>query len=153
MNSLRRSSLAVAPSAIAPHVKPAARKRTILVADDNTDNRDMMQMLLGLKGYDVIVATDGPEAVRIALAQLPDLILLDLELPCLDGLAVAEQLRRRAGFNSVPIVMVSGHDPRKHRQQALDAGCTDYLFKPIDFERLDEILDETAPLDGRAGEV
>jgi two-component system cell cycle response regulator DivK len=124
-------------------------KPTILIAEDSTDGREMMQMLLGLKGYDVISAANGLEAVEAAFTNFPDLILLDLELPRLDGLAVTRNLRRHPKFREIPIVVISGHDPAKHRQPALDAGCTDYLLKPIDFERLDEILNTSAPLAGR----
>jgi DNA-binding response OmpR family regulator len=102
-----------------------------------------MQVLLGLKGYEVVVAEDGKQAVEVALADLPDLILLDLELPLLDGLAVARNLLQH---RQVPIVVVSGHDPRKYRQAALDAGCTDFLLKPVDFERLDVILQSKVPV-------
>ena len=140
MNSLDRLGLAVAP---ALEVTPARRRPIILVADDSADNREMMQVLLGLKGYDVIVAENGKQAVEIALADIPDLILLDLELPLLDGLAVARNLLRH---RQVPIVVVSGHDPLKYRQLALDAGCTDFLLKPVDFERLDAILQSKVPV-------
>ena len=118
----------------------------ILVADDNADNREMMRVLLGLKGYEVIVAENGREAVEVALAASPDLILLDLDLPLMDGLSVARDLHGRQGFLKVPIVVVSGHDPHHYRQAALDAGCADFLLKPISFERLDEILQSNVPI-------
>jgi len=105
----------------------------------------MMQTLLGLKGYDVVGAANGLQAVEVALAKFPDLIFLDLELPLLDGLAVTRNLRCHPKFMTVPIVRVSGHDPAKHREPALAAGCTDYLLKPIEFERLEEILKSTLP--------
>ena len=134
--------------------KLAPGKPTILVAEDNSDGRDMLQVLLALKGYNVLLAADGLEAVEVALAQFPDLILLDLELPQLDGLAVTKNLRRHPKFKEVPIVVLSGHDPRKYRQSALDAGCSDYLFKPIDFERLEEILIHNVPTaNGRERDV
>ena len=142
MNSLDRLGLAVAPAVeITPRVKP-----TIMVADDNADNRDMMQVLLGLKGYEVVVAENGREAVEVALAKSPNLILLDLELPLMDGLMVARNLHSHRQFLKVPIVVVSGHDPRKFKQAALEAGCTDFLLKPINFERLDEILQLHIPI-------
>jgi CheY-like chemotaxis protein len=140
MNSLDSLGLAVAP---ALEITPARRRPVILVADDNADNREMMQVLLGMKGYDVIMAENGRQAVDVALADTPDLILLDLELPLLDGLEVARNLLRH---RNVPIVVVSGHDPRKYRQLALEAGCTDFLFKPVDFERLDTILQSKVPV-------
>lgn len=142
MNSLNSSALAAAP-APAVEITPARQRPIIMVADDSADNREMMQVLLGMKGYDVVVAADGREAVEVALADIPDLILLDLELPLLDGLEVARNLLQH---RQVPIVVVSGHDPRKYRQVALDAGCTDFLLKPVDFERLDAILQSKVPV-------
>ena len=141
MNSFNSSALAVAPAPV--EITPARQRPIIMVADDSADNREMMQVLLGLRGYDVVVAEDGRQAVEVALADLPDLILLDLELPLLDGLAVARNLLQH---RQVPIVVVSGHDPRKYRQAALDAGCTDFLLKPVDFERLDVILQSKVPV-------
>lgn len=126
-----------------------ARTRTkpkILIAEDSIDGREMMSMLLGLKGYDVLLADNGLEAVEVALAMSPDLILIDLELPKLDGIGVTRNLRCHPRLKATPIIIVSGHDPVKHRQTALDAGCTDYLLKPIDFDRLDEILTKEVPL-------
>ena len=143
MNSLVRLGLAVAPAVeiTRPRVKP-----TIMVADDNADNRDMMRVLLELKGYEVVVAENGREAVEVALEKSPDLILLDLELPLMDGLMVTRDLHSHRQFLKVPIVVISGHDPRKYRQAALDAGCSDFLLKPISFERLDEILQFHIPV-------
>jgi len=138
-NRSRSFGTAVAPGRV--RAKPM-----ILVAEDSADTRDMLQMLLGLKGYDVLAAASGLQAVEVALTKFPDLILLDLELPLLDGLAVTRNLRRHPKFKDVPIVVVSGHDPRKYRELALEAGCTDYLFKPIDFDRFNEILKRSAPL-------
>lgn len=105
-----------------------------------------MRALLRLKGYNVVAAETGPTAVAAALMGRPDLILLDLQLPELDGLGVTRNLRCHAEFRNTPIIIVSGHDPQYHRQQALDAGCTDYLLKPIDFERLFTILKHRVPI-------
>ena len=149
MNRFDRSGLAVAPKAIAPKTKFALKTSTILVAEDNSDSREMMKMLLRSKGYGVIEAADGLQAVEVALTKLPDLILLDLQLPLLDGVRVTRNLRQHPMLRAVPIVVISGHDPNGHRQAALDAGCNDYLLKPIDFERLEEILQSNAPLPGK----
>lgn len=88
------------------------------------------------------MAENGVEAVDLALKTFPDLILLDLELPHLDGLAVTKNLRRDPRFVNVPIVIVSGHDPLTFRPLALEAGCTEYLLKPIDFDLLDKVLSD-----------
>ena len=127
-------------------VKPKRVSPTILIAEDSRDGREMLQVLLGLKGYSVIAADDGCKAVESALANSPDLILLDLELPGLDGLSVARHLRSYSNFRNVPIIILSGHDPRAHKQAAMEVGCTDYLLKPLDFEKLDEILQSEVPL-------
>jgi len=120
-------------------------KRTILVAEDSADSREMLQILLEMKGYDVISAGDGHLAVEVAVHQIPDLILIDLELPGIDGVSVAKALRLRPELKSVPIIIISGHDPSRYREAALNAGCDEYLLKPIDFKRLDEILNERIP--------
>ena len=132
---------------VAPITLPSpTAKPTILVAEDSADGREMMAMLLGLKGYQVVAAENGLEAIEVAAAYRPDLILIDLELPKLDGLDVARNLRRHPKLRKIPIIIISGHDPAKHRQLAIDAGCTDYLLKPIDFDRLDSILKTIVPL-------
>jgi DNA-binding response OmpR family regulator len=120
-----------------------------LIAEDSADSREMMRLLLRLKGYRVIATDTGAAALEAALANPPDLILLDLELPSLDGLSVTRNLRGHARFAKTPIIIVSGHDPLHHRERALDAGCTDYLLKPIDFDRLDTILTRVVPLQSR----
>jgi two-component system cell cycle response regulator DivK len=106
----------------------------------------MLQVLLESKGYEVISAGDGHLAVEAALRQLPDLILVDLQLPGLDGLSIAKELRLHPEFERVAIIIISGCDPWRYRDEALTAGCDDYLLKPINFERLDEILIERVPL-------
>lgn len=127
-------------------VRPKRTTPTILIAEDSRDGREMLRVLLDLKGYRVLTAADGCRAVEVALQTFPDLILLDLELPGLDGLSVARDLRRHADFTRVPIIVLSGHDPMEHKQMAIDAGCTDYLLKPLDFEKLDAILESQVPL-------
>ena len=114
---------------------------TILNAEDSADSREMMQLLLETRGYQVVAADDGVHALEVALSSRPDLVLLDLELPKLDGLSVTRELRLHPNFKVVPIVILSGHDPSRFRQEALDAGCDDYLLKPINFDLLHELLD------------
>lgn len=130
---------------------PIARARAgvrpkILIAEDNKDARDMMETLLSLKGYEVLSAENGVGALEVALTSCPDMILLDLELPGLDGLEVVRILRSHPEFRNTPIIIVSGHDPAGYRERAINAGCSDYLRKPIDFERLNTILNSTVPL-------
>jgi CheY-like chemotaxis protein len=120
-------------------------KPTILVAEDSADSLEMMQVMLEAKGYQVVAAENGIRALEVAIRNQPDALLLDLELPKLDGLAVARNLRLHPKFKRVPIIIVSGHDPNRYRQAALDAGCDDYLLKPISFERLDQLLHQFVP--------
>ena len=127
------------PSAQAFSVTKA--KPLILIAEDSLDGREMMCTLLRMKGYDVVVAEDGVQAIDMALRNAPDLIFIDVELPRLDGITVARNLRHSKALRNVPIVVISGHDPRRYEAAALAAGCSDYLMKPIDFERLDAILE------------
>lgn len=116
---------------------------TILVADDSDDMRQMLRTLLGMKGYRVIEASDGERAVQATQDETPDLVLLDLGLPRLNGLSVIRRLRNELNLIEVPVVVITGYD--KHFETAVAAGCDDYLLKPIDFDRLDAILDYYAP--------
>ena len=136
-------STAFIPSTFGQAAQPfsiAKAKPLILVAEDSLDGREMMRTLLRLKGYDVVVAEDGVQAIDVALRTSPDLIFIDVELPRLNGINVIRNLRRSSKLSSVPIVVVSGHDPSRYEEAALAAGCTDYLMKPIDFDRLDAVL-------------
>ena len=119
---------------------------TVLIVDDSDDGRFMLRTYLQLKGYGVMEAADGIEAIAAATGKRPDLILMDLQLPGLDGVSVTRQLRLNPLSRFVPIVIVSGWDPKRHRPQALAAGCDEYLFKPVDFSLLDQILDRYLPL-------
>jgi two-component system, cell cycle response regulator DivK len=121
----------------------SAANPTILVADDSDDTRQMLRTLLGMKGYRVIEASDGEQAVQATQHEAPDLVLLDLELPRLNGLSVIRRLRKELNLTEVPVVVITGYD--KHFETAVAAGCDDYLLKPIDFDRLDAILNYYAP--------
>ena len=118
----------------------ARRKRTVLVAEDNDDVRLMMRTLLEMKGYGVVEAGDGQETLSVAQDARPDLILMDLQLPRLNGFAVARFIRQHAELKGVPILVVSGHDPAMHRNLALAAGCNGYVQKPVDFDHLEKLI-------------
>ena len=113
---------------------------TVLVAEDDEDIRLMMLTLLRMKGYKAAEARDGPETLDVACSLRPDLILMDLQLPRLNGFAVARCVRQTESLRRVPIIVVSAHDPAKHRNLALAAGCNAYVQKPIDFDSLDEMI-------------
>ncbi len=115
-------------------------RATVLVVEDFEDNRFMMRRLLEMSGYQVVEAVNGRQAVEKAASERPDIILMDLSLPLLDGLAATRQIRRQDGQSKVPIVAVSAHDSADFHAEALAAGCNEYVTKPIDFDQLVQLL-------------
>lgn len=124
------------------------RKRVVMVVEDFEDNRFMMRRLLEMSGYRVVEAVNGEQAVEVATRERPHLILMDLSLPILDGLAATRRIRQHAELRRVPIVAVSAHDTSDFHADALAAGCNDYVTKPIDFEQLEALLNRLLPSDG-----
>jgi len=114
--------------------------KTILLVEDTEDNRFMMRRLLEMSGYAVIEATNGEEAVPLAESERPQLILMDLSLPVIDGLAATRAIRKLDGFKETPIVAVSAHDTSDFQSEALAAGCNSYITKPIDFSELEALI-------------
>lgn len=121
-------------------------RRNVLVVEDDEDTVFLLKTLLGSKGYQVLQAWDGRQAIEIAETTELDLILLDLQLPRLSGLAVIGQLREKLKFECLPIVIMTGYEPERYRGTAIEAGCDDFLLKPIDLDRLNVILDYFAPV-------
>ncbi|HEY6329137.1 MAG TPA: response regulator [Blastocatellia bacterium] len=115
-------------------------KKRILLVEDFADSRFSLSKLLQMEGYQVIEATDGAQAVDLAQKEVPDLILMDLSLPVIDGLSATKIIRKTAGFSDVPIIALSGHDPDEIHLEARSAGCTDYVTKPIDFDNLISLI-------------
>jgi len=113
---------------------------TVLLVEDTEDNRFMMRRLLEMAGYGVVEATNGEEAVRLAQVEQPDLILMDLSLPVIDGLAATRAIRKLEGLGRTPIVAVSAHDTSDFQADALEAGCDSYITKPIDFSQLEVLI-------------
>jgi CheY-like chemotaxis protein len=113
---------------------------TVLLVEDTEDNRFMMRRLLEMAGYRVVEATNGEEAVRLAESESPDLILMDLSLPVLDGLAATRAIRKLNGLSKTPIIAVSAHDTSDFQSDALAAGCDSYITKPIDFSQLEQLI-------------
>ena len=105
--------------------------KKVLVADDKAPNRELIRTILEQAGHLVFEASDGTEALRNAQQYLPDLIVLDLHMPMLDGFAVLEELRRDEKFSATPIVALTASAMQSDREQALAAGFTDYIAKPI----------------------
>ncbi len=108
----------------------------ILVVEDNEMNRDMLSRRLMRKGYEVIIALDGEEGVVKAQAEAPDLILMDMSLPVLDGWEATRRLKAAPETHAIPIIALTAHAMAGDREQALAAGCDDYDSKPIEFQQL-----------------
>jgi two-component system cell cycle response regulator DivK len=113
---------------------------TVLLVEDTEDNRQMMGRLLELSGFRVVEATNGQEAVEAAARENPKIILMDLSLPFIDGLAATRRIRTLPGLQKVPIVAVSAHDTADFHHEALAAGCDAYNTKPIDFSELEAVM-------------
>ena len=108
----------------------------ILLVEDNEMNRDMLSRRLECKGYEVILAADGPTGVAMAKDGLPDLILMDMSLPVLDGWEATKLLKNDSGTDDIPVIALTAHAMAGDRAKAIEAGCDDYDTKPIDFLRL-----------------
>jgi two-component system, cell cycle response regulator DivK len=122
------------------HVPQCARVAKVLVAEDHEDTRQLLRTLLEKRGFSVVEAGDGFEAVDAAEREQPDLILMDGGLPFLDGIAATRRLRGMPALSTVPIVFLSGYAGPQHQTAALEAGCDDYIVKPFDLARLDTVL-------------
>lgn len=118
---------------------------TVLIVEDSDETSFLLRTVLTRKGYRVLEAWDGKQAIEVAESEELDLILLDLELPRLNGLGVIHKLRHNLRLENVPIVIITGQDPDKYRNNAIAEGCDDFLLKPIDFDRLEALLDYYAP--------
>lgn len=121
-------------------MRKQAEPPTVLLVEDTEDNRFMMRRLLEMTGYRVVEATNGEEAVKYAQSESPNLILMDLSLPIIDGLAATRLIRRLPDFKSTPIIAVSAHDTSDFQLEAIQAGCNTYVTKPIDFNELERLI-------------
>ena len=117
-----------------------ADQLTILVVDDFDDTRLLLRTFLERRGYRVIEAEDGLEAVNQAETETPDLIIMDMQMPQLDGLAATRRIRRVKELGSVPIVAVSAYGADQFREQALAAGCDEYVSTPFEPDELEGII-------------
>jgi CheY-like chemotaxis protein len=123
----------------------AALIRTVLVVEDNEDSRLAMRLALEAFGYRVFEAGNGEEAVEVAWRTCPNIILMDLSLPVLDGLTATRRIREDPQMKDVPIVAVTAHHESQFRTNALAAGCNAYTTKPIDFDWLNELIVQLLP--------
>jgi two-component system cell cycle response regulator DivK len=108
----------------------------ILLVEDNELNRDMLSRRLMRKGYEVLIGVDGAEGVAMARSEAPDLILMDMRLPKLDGWEATRQIKAAPETQSIPVIALTAHAMAGDREQALAAGCDDYDSKPVEFKRL-----------------
>jgi two-component system cell cycle response regulator DivK len=108
----------------------------ILVVEDNQDNREMVVKALNFHGYQVIEAVDGEEAIEKAKAEGPDLILLDIYLPKMDGYEATRRLKGDRDLRNIPVIALTAHAMKGNREEALAAGCDGYIPKPIDVREL-----------------
>lgn len=108
----------------------------ILLVEDNEINQDMLSRRLQRKGYDVLIAADGGQGVAMAHDVLPDLILMDMSLPVLDGWEATRQIKAAAATSAIPVIALTAHAMSGDREKALDAGCDEYDTKPIELPRL-----------------
>jgi CheY-like chemotaxis protein len=108
----------------------------LLLVEDNEMNRDMLSRRLARKGYDVVIAVDGAAGVAMAQAEGPDLILMDMSLPILDGWEATRQLKGSPDTRNIPVIALTAHAMSDDRAKATEAGCDDYDTKPVDLARL-----------------
>src|SRR5215218_1995763 len=119
----------------------------ILLIDDNAENRDWLSRRLERRGFEVLVAIDGRAGIDTALAEKPDLVLMDMNMPQVDGWEATRQIK--AAMPAVPVIAMTAHALAGDRERAIQAGCTDYHTKPIDFPKLlaqiEQLLDPDRP--------
>jgi two-component system cell cycle response regulator DivK len=108
----------------------------VLLVEDNEMNRDMLSRRLIRKGYEVVMATDGEQAVAMAASERPDLILMDMSLPAIDGWEATRRVKSAEATKRIPIIALTAHAMSGDRERALEAGCDDYDTKPVELPRL-----------------
>ena len=108
----------------------------ILYVEDNEDNVYMLSRRLKRKGFEIAIAMDGEQGLEMAQQEKPDLILMDLSLPKMDGCTATKHLKKSDTTQTIPVIALSAHAMEEHRQSALEAGCDDYDTKPVDMARL-----------------
>jgi two-component system cell cycle response regulator DivK len=117
----------------------------ILLVEDNEMNRDMLSRRLLRKGFEVVMAVDGGQAVNMAETELPDLILMDMSLPVIDGWEATRRVKASEATGHIPIIALTAHAMAGDREKAMNAGCNDYDTKPIELPRLLEKIDALLP--------
>ena len=119
----------------------ALKQKTILVAEDSADTRAVLHRVLASDGYRVVEAADGREAVEVALSECPDLVVMDLNMPIMDGLAATERIRElKDRCGNVPVVAITAFDTYGMKEAATEAGCNAYLLKPLALDELESVV-------------
>lgn len=108
----------------------------ILLVEDNEMNRDMLSRRLIKRGFEVLIAVDGQAGVDMAISEKPDLILMDMSLPVIDGWSATRKLRGNESTKNIPIIALTAHAMEGEREKAIDAGCNDFETKPVDLPKL-----------------
>jgi two-component system cell cycle response regulator DivK len=116
--------------------------KRVLLVEDFEDSRTGLSKLLQIEGYEVIEATDGVQAIELAASAKPDLILMDLSLPFIDGLTASKRIKENDSTSSIPIIAHSAHDMNDVQKMVTLAGCTDFMTKPVDFPALLDMLSQ-----------
>jgi len=119
----------------------AATVNRLLLVEDNELNRDMLSRRLIRKGYEILIAVDGAEGVEIAQAERPDLILMDMSLPVMDGWEATQKIKGSESTRGIPVLGLSAHALSEERDRAMAAGCDDYDTKPVELPRLLEKIE------------
>jgi two-component system cell cycle response regulator DivK len=114
----------------------------ILLVEDNELNRDMLSRRLNRRGFEVLIAENGERALALASEQMPDLVLMDMSLPVIDGWEATRRLKADPATAALPIIALTAHAMASDRERALEAGCDDYDSKPVDLPRLLEKIEK-----------
>lgn len=114
---------------------------TILVVEDFEDTRLLMKVWLGKKGYRIVEAADGEKAMEVALRESPDLIIMDVEMPGIDGLTATRNMRQHESLRNVPIITISAYAADQYRAAAVEAGSNEYVSTPFDPETLEKLIE------------
>lgn len=117
----------------------------VLIVEDNEMNRDMLSRRLCRRGYEVVIAIDGEEGVSMAASEAPDIILMDMSLPKIDGWEATRRIKANDALKTIPVIALTAHAMISDRDKALEAGCDDYDTKPIDLPRLLGKLEKLLP--------
>jgi two-component system, cell cycle response regulator DivK len=136
----RGGGAASADTSVRDRARKQERKRTamakVLLVEDNEMNRDMLSRRLTRRGFEVVSAVDGQQGVDLARSEKPDIILMDMSLPVMDGWEATRQVKSDDSTRNVPVIGLTAHAMSGDREKALEAGCDDYDTKPVDFDRL-----------------